>query len=388
MLSTTALGMNIITFAPSQVNQDDKLLGQTINSQTQANRICPPSDANISANGKYITLCVKNTGVNNTKGIYQSTNGGISFTQVFINPRSFNSIDMDMTGNFIYVNDNSGTPNNLYISTDFGTSFTINESGATNSGIKSVSNSSTNISSICCNSTGQYVWATDYNNAGNGYIWLNTNYGNGINAWQIIITITGTPNLSNISYNDVRDLLYFTSEGNGYYYIYKNPTSFSPNLLFGNTKAAATGSGYNNCSGITYSMDGKFVFLTYSTTTGAVNRIWKSTNSGNTFIPVVGGSEQPIGLGISGIQCSYYGKYVYVFSKNTGFNQQDTLYVSSDYGENFSRNNSVDTYSVLITLLSPYGSVRINRTRNNLIIFNAQTSANFSSTGFILSPKP
>lgn len=304
MLSSLSVASSLVLKNTGINYNPNVLLGQTQKSQNTSYGI---SSVNFNKSRKYHVLTIYGSVLLNgsTKsGIWVSNDYGQSFIQARPTAENYTSSCMSSSGKYIYVNcQNVGK---IFVSYDYGQTFILISIG-------------TNISDICCSNNGSLVFFTDY---GTGDVWRSTDYGSSFAKLINIPTSTGS-NLGNILYNENLNCIFYTSSANGNMYKYNlsNNTysSYKPN------------SGGTNCSGVAFSYDGKYIYLSYYGV--ATNQICRSSDFGATWslvtIPTVTGSSSTYAQ----VLCSPNGQYVYTYNYGTH------LYYSSNYGATWSSVN-------------------------------------------------
>ncbi len=222
--------------------------------------------------------------------IYVSTNGGTVWTQKTNTVDQYSACCLSESGQYMYASC-SGT-SHFYYSSNYGATWTLSSFGS-------------NLSSCCCSPNGQEVFITDFN----GGLYYSSNYG----ASSSLVQAISNQGLANLIFNDI--YCYFTSTNGGVSYKY----TASTNTL--STVRAALGT---NCSGISMSTSGAFIYTCYYNNATQISRssdggaTWSSTTisyTGNNYFV--------------NIWCDWTGKYVYVMNYST------SLYYSTNYGATF-----------------------------------------------------
>ena len=195
-----------------------------------------------------------------------------------------------------------------------------------------------------CDSTGQYVYASDFSS---GNIYQSTNYGS---SFSIISSASAglNTNIINLVYIQSTNTILYTSSANGKLYTYK--------ISQGTLSSYNPSSSYTNCSALACSLDGTKIYITYYGVSS--NQLYYSLNSGTNW------SNTTIASSINNfanVVCSPDGMYVYATSNNI-------LYYSSNFGQSFNSRT-----------LTSFTSINGTMNRNQSILYLS------GSSGFSIS---
>jgi len=303
------------------------LLGQTANT-SNINTTLPITSMTSSNDGTIILISIY--GLQNTKqGLWRSVNSGSTFTNVYTGKDNFVGISISTNNQYMFVCcQNIGR---IYYSINSGVNWTVNNFGS-------------NISSIVCDSTGQYVYASDFSS---GNIYQSTNYGS---SFSIISSASAgmNTNIINLVYIQSTNTILYTSSANGKVYTYK--------ISQGTLSSYNPSSSYTNCSALACSLDGTKIYITYYGVSS--NQLYYSLNSGTNW------SNTTIASSINNfanVVCSPDGMYVYATSNNI-------LYYSSNFGQSFNSRT-----------LTSFTSINGTMNRNQSILYLS------GSSGFSIS---
>lgn len=267
-----------------------------------------------SYDGTYVVATITGT-PGGSVGIWTSSNRGASFTNTYSSSDSFAYCAMSEDASKMYVVAQGGR---VYRSSNFGASWT----SVTVTG-------SSNLNSVTCNSDGSLVFAIDYTS---GVIYASSDSG----ATYASYITTGVAAMFQIWYAEATDRLYcYSNGGTGNFYYYNRSTKAL-------VKSKKPNSARNDLW-MDYSFDGVYMFAVYGGTT--TNQFWRSVDSGETW------TSQTLGGGVSGIDqvmCSPTGQYVYARRGGT------TVYLSTDYGVNFTEWSTLTGYGVIMNQAKTY----------------------------------
>ena len=340
---------------------------------TAANNV-PFQTTTISSTGQYILAAANNT--ESSQKLYVSSNFGTDFTGIIPTNLSgvtaWSSVAMSSDGKHMaaVISNTANVSGNVYVSNDYGQSFT----GKTCTGVTS------NMSSIAISSNGKIMAATVNGGVLSGNIYISSNYGSSFTNEPVITAANVTCNWQKITMSN--DGKFMVAIANG-----SNTAGYSRAYIsrdFGNNFAAITnGLSFDaSWNDVTMSADGRYILLDISgnTNTNSTN-IYYSSDYGSSFISTTlgTGGTNPYW---SQIRVSADGNYwVAGINRTTAAGPTNRLYVSQ---ATISPTTNGGTWSSLTNqpkLLNVQGTINPITLIDNSVLLTAQPALNYSSFG-------
>ena len=340
---------------------------------TAANNV-PFQTTTISSTGQYILAAANAT--TSSQNLYVSSNFGTDFNAItptnLSGVTAWSSVAMSSDGRYMagVISNTANVSGNVYVSNDYGQSFT----GKSCTGIAS------NMSSIAISSNGQIMAATVNGGILSGNIYISSNYGGSFTNKPVITTVNVTCNWQKIAMSN--DGKYMVAIANG-----SNTTGFSRAYIsrdYGNSFAGITGTLNFDASwnDVTMSADGRYILLDISgnTNTNSTN-IYYSSDYGSSFIftTLGAGGTNPYW---SQIRVSADGNYwVAGINRTTTTGPTNRLYVSQATISTTTNGGTWASFTNQPKQLNVQGTINPITLIDNSVLLTAQPALNYSSFG-------
>lgn len=372
-IATSSTGLNSSSLYVSQDRGAN--FSQVLPSGITAANNVPFQTTTISSTGQYILAAANSTA--SSQNLYVSSNFGTSFNS--INPSNlsgvtaWSSVAMSSDGKHMaaVISNTANVSGNVYVSNDYGQSFT----GKTCTGVTS------NMSSIAISSNGQIMAATV--NGGNlsGNIYISSNYGSSFTNKPVITTANVTCNWQKIVMSN--DGKFMVAIANG-----SNNSGFSRAYLskdYGNSFTGIAGTINFDASwnDVTMSADGRYILFDISgnTNTNSPN-IYYSYDYGTTFYSTAISTHSGTNPYWSQIRVSADGNYWAAgMNQTTTAGPTNRLYISQASISTTTNGGTWSSFTNQPKLLNVQGTINPITLIDNSVLLTAQPALNYSSFG-------